>query len=92
MKLTDKLRAVPHLFAKATVVYCVAFATLASAYALYKQGQGFAMSEALAIVLGFFGGELLLLCLKTVLKKEDVSKSDTFSVKEEFDDEDPFEQ
>ena len=91
MTLTDKLRAFPHLYAKATVVYCVAFATLASAYALYKQGQGFAMSEALAIVLGFFGGELLLLCLKTVLKK-DVSKSDTFSVKEEFDDEDPFEQ
>ena len=77
MKLTDKLRTVPHLFAKATVVYCVSFATLASAYALYKQGQGFAMSEALAIVLGFFGGELLLLCLKTILKKEGEGNEDT---------------
>ncbi|MBR1897229.1 MAG: hypothetical protein IJ822_10645, partial [Pyramidobacter sp.] len=64
------MRGVPHLFAKATVVYCVALATLASLYSLYKQGQGFSMGEVLAIVLGFFGGELLLLCLKTVLKKE----------------------
>ena len=66
----------PHLFAKATVVYCVAFATLASVYALYKQGQGFTMSEVLAIVLAFFGGELLLLCLKTVLKKEERDDED----------------
>lgn len=65
-----KMKNVPHLFAKATVIYCVAIATLASLYALYKQGQGFSMGEVLAIVLGFFGGELLLLCLKTIFKKE----------------------
>lgn len=39
-------------------------------WALYKQGQGASMAEVLAIILGFFGGELLLLCLKTILKKE----------------------
>ena len=54
----------------------IAFATLASLYALYKQGQGFAMPEVLAIVLAFFGGELLLLCLKTILKKEDTDDED----------------
>ena len=64
------MKNVPHLFAKATVIYCIAFATLSSLYALCKQGQGFAMSEVLAIVLAFFGGELLLLCLKTILKRE----------------------
>lgn len=64
------MKNVPHMFAKATVIYCIAFATFSSLYALCKQGQGFAMSEVLAIVLAFFGGELLLLCLKTVLKKE----------------------
>ena len=71
------MKNVPHLFAKATVVYCIALATLASVYAMYKQGQGFTMAEVLAIVLGFFGGELLLLCLKTVLRKEKRDETDT---------------
>lgn len=66
----NRLRNIPHLFAKLTVVYCIAFASGASLWALYKQGQGATMAEVLAIVLGFFGGELLLLCLKTILKKE----------------------
>lgn len=66
-----RLSNIPHLFAKCTVIYCIAFATLASAWALYKQGQGFSMGEVLAIVLGFFGGELILICLKTILKKEE---------------------
>lgn len=34
------------------------------------------MAEVLAIILGFFGGELLMLCLKTILKKE--SEDETF--------------
>lgn len=65
-----RLRAVPHLFAKTTVVYCVACATAACAYSLWKQAHGGSMEGALALALGFFGGELLLLCLKTILKKE----------------------
>ncbi len=60
----------PHLFAKATVVYCVAFASLASAYALRLQAAGRSAADLLAVILAFFGGELLLLCLRTVLKKE----------------------
>lgn len=62
------MKRVNHRFAKATVLYCVAFASAASAWALWRQGQGAAMTDALAVVLGFFGGELLLLCLKTILK------------------------
>lgn len=64
------MRKIPHLFAKATIIYCIAFASVTSLWALYKQGQGASMAEVLAIVLGFFGGELLLLCLKTILKKD----------------------
>ncbi len=60
-----------HLFAKATVIYCVAFASLASAYALRMQARGQSAAELLAVILAFFGGELLLLCLKAVLKRED---------------------
>lgn len=68
-KLINKLRAIPHLFAKATILYCIAFASGASVWALWKQGQGMGMTDVLAVVLGFFGGELLLMCLKTVLGK-----------------------
>ena len=60
----------PHLFAKATIIYCIICATLASAYAMRAQARGMSMEGVLGIVLGFFGGELLLLCLKTILKKE----------------------
>ena len=59
-----------HMFAKSIILYCVLIATLASAYALLKQGQGMSMEGVLGITLGFFGGELLLLCLKTIFKKE----------------------
>lgn len=64
------LHGVPHLFAKVTIIYCIICATLASAYAMRAQARGMSMEGVLGIVLGFFGGELLLLCLKTILKKE----------------------
>lgn len=63
---------VPHLFAKVTVLYCVAFASGASIWALRILSRtGSDPASLLAIILGFFGGELLLLCLKTILKKGD---------------------
>lgn len=71
------MKNISHLFAKLTVIYCIAFASSASLWALYKQGQGASMAEVLAIVLGFFGGELLLLCLKTILKKESGTNENT---------------
>lgn len=60
----------PHLFAKVTIIYCIICATLASAYAMRAQAEGMSMEGVLGIVLGFFGGELMLLCLKTILKKD----------------------
>ena len=68
--LLDRIRAVPHLFAKLTVIYCIAFASGASVYALRILSRtGHDPAGLLAIIMGFFGGELLLLCLKTILKK-----------------------
>lgn len=64
------LHGVPHLFAKLTIIYCIACATGASAYAFRAQAAGASMEGLLGVVLGFFGGELMLLCLKTVLKKK----------------------
>ena len=62
---------VPHLFAKITVLYCVAFASGASIWALRIISRtGSHPANLLATILGFFGGELLLLCLKTILEKK----------------------
>ena len=61
---------IPHLFAKVTIAYCVAAASGASWYALRIMSRtGNDPAALLGVILGFFGGELLLLCLKTVLKK-----------------------
>ena len=67
-RLLDKLRAVPHLFAKGMVLWCVACGTAASAYAMRILSRtGHDPAALLGVILAFFGGELLLMCLKTVL-------------------------
>lgn len=69
--LLERLRAVPHLFAKCIVIHCVVCGTLACWYALRilsRTGQD--PAALLGVILGFFGGELLLLCLRTVLKEK----------------------
>lgn len=69
-RIIDRIRAVPHLFAKLTVIYCIAFASGASIYALRILSRtGHDPAALLGIIMGFFGGELLLLCLKTIFKK-----------------------
>lgn len=74
-KLLDKIREIPHLFAKLMVLWCVACGTAASAYALRILAQtGHDPAALLGVILAFFGGELLLMCLKTVLKN---GKDDT---------------
>ena len=76
--LLARLRAIPHLFAKATVVYCVAFASGTSLWALRILSRtGHDAAPLLGIILAFFGGELLLLCLKTILykRKDDSDES-----------------
>ena len=66
--LLNKLRALPHLFAKCMVLWCVICGTAASAYALRILSRtGHDPAALLGVILAFFGGELLLMCLKTVL-------------------------
>ena len=76
-RVLDKLRAVPHLFAKGMVLWCVACGTAASAYAmriLSRTGQD--PAALLGVILAFFVGELLLMCLKTVLNGTKKRKDD----------------
>ena len=70
-RLRDKLRAVPHLFAKGMVLWCVICGTAASAYALRILSRtGHDPAALLGVILAFFGGELLLMCLKTILNEK----------------------
>ncbi len=78
----DKLRAINHLFAKAMVLWCVICGTVASAYALRILSRtGHDPAALLGVILAFFGGELLLMCLKTVLSEKDKSKTQNLSTK-----------
>lgn len=43
----------------------------------YLSRTGNDPAALLGVILGFFGGELLLLCLKTVLKKDDKEEPTT---------------
>lgn len=77
-KISEKIKSVNHLFSKIVVTWCVAVGTVASFYALrILSNTGHDASATLAIILGFFGGELLILCLKTILKRENASNLDT---------------
>lgn len=68
-RLADKLQGVPHLFAKCMVLWCVACGTAACAWSLRILSRtGRDPAALLGVILAFFGGELLLMCLKTVLK------------------------
>lgn len=70
-RLLRLLRKTPHLFSKLVVVYCVAFASLASGYALRILSRtGNDPAALLGVILAFFGGELLMLCLKTIMKND----------------------
>lgn len=79
-KLLDRLRAVPHLFAKLMVLWCVACGTAASAYSMRILSRtGHDPAALLGVILAFFGGELLLMCLKTVLngtRRKDENNND----------------
>lgn len=68
---------ISHLYAKLLIAHCVLWGTLLSLYALNvldRTGQD--GSGLLAIVLGFLGGELLLMCLRTVLNEKKSSGGD----------------
>ena len=80
-KLISKISAIPHLFGKIVVLWCIAVGTGASAWALRILSRtGHDSAAVLGVILAFFGGELMVLCLNTILKdkkKTDVSESDT---------------
>lgn len=70
-----RLLAISHLFAKGIIGFCVLFGAGCSAYALRILSRtGHDPAALLGVILAFFGGELLLLCLKTVLSEQDEAR------------------
>ena len=68
-KVLSVLKGIPHLFAKLMVVWCVICGTVACGWSLRILSRtGHDPAGVLGVILAFFGGELLLMCLKTVLK------------------------
>lgn len=67
-RLKKWLGGIPHLFGKLVVIHCVACGTAFSYYALRILSRtGHDPAALLGVILAFFGGELLILCLKKVL-------------------------
>ena len=70
-ELLGRVRSISHLFAKVMVLWCVICGTAASAYAMRILSRtGHDPAALLGVILAFFGGELLLMCLKTVLEEK----------------------
>lgn len=68
-KLISRISTIPHLFGKLIVIWCVGVGTAASIYALRILSRtGHDSAAVLGVILAFFGGELMVLCLKTVLR------------------------
>lgn len=86
-RLRKCLGSVPHLFGKAVVVWCVLFGTGCSVYALIiLHRTGYDASALLGVILAFFGGELLILCLKKILaEKPKGEKTNENRLEEETD-------
>lgn len=76
-KHIQKVGEIPHLFGKLIVLWCVLAGTGASAWALRILSRtGHNPAALLGVILGFFGGELMVLCLNTILKEKKGRKSD----------------
>lgn len=69
-RMGKRLRNINHLFAKATIVWCILWGTAFCFYALRIMARtGQDAAGLLAVIVGFLGGELLLLCVRTVLNE-----------------------
>lgn len=76
-KLISKISNIPHLFGKLIVIWCVAVGTGASAWALRILSRtGHDSAAVLGVILAFFGGELMALCLKTILGGKEKNKNE----------------
>ncbi len=68
--LAERLKKMPHLFAKSIIVHCIVVVTIAAYWSLYAQYRGAEMTGLFAAIAAPFVTELAMLLLKTLLKKD----------------------
>ena len=76
----QKIGGIPHLFSKIIVIWCITFSTAACAWSLRILSRtGHDPAALLGVIVGFFGGELLILCLRKIQsdKKEKKIEEET---------------
>ena len=70
-KLLAQIAAIPHLFSKVIVFWCIGAGSFACMYALRILSRtGHDPAALLGVILAFFGGELMVLCLKTIVREK----------------------
>ena len=70
-KLLNRLRKINHLFAKCTVAWCIFWGTACCVYALRGYfNTGLDATKLLGVILGFLGGELILLIARTITSEK----------------------
>lgn len=78
-----KRKKINHLFAKLTVAWCIVWGTACSVYALRilsRTGQD--ATGLLGVILAFLGGELAILCMRTILSEKSGKAADKAEKKE----------
>ena len=61
---------IPHLFGKIIVLWCVGWGTACCIYSLRILAlTGHDPAALLGVILAFLGGELSLMCLRTIIEK-----------------------
>lgn len=69
------MKSTPHLFGKAMVLWCVFWGTAFCFYGLRILSRtGHDATGLLGVILAFLGGELLFMCLRTILKDDKAQK------------------
>ncbi len=81
-RIREWAKGVSHLYSKLIVLYCIAFASGLCIYGMYMMRMtGYDSSAIITVGVGFFGGELLCMCLKTIFDNK--KKKEVASVKED---------
>ena len=76
-KLSRWFKKINHLFAKLTVAWCITWGTACSVYALRilsRTGQD--ATGLLGVILAFLGGELAIMCMRTILSEKSGKAAD----------------
>ena len=69
--MRKRLGEIPHLFGKLMVIWCVFWGTAFCAYALRILSRtGHDATGLLGVILAFLGGELLIMCMRTILTEK----------------------